>query len=153
MSKTVPYKTIQFSVSTKFSSIWPIDRVLSGATTRVDLGAFITGTSPSYYLVLDPRHSFRRSYLSAEVHSVYSTAPAYWTNRSSRSEVSPLDAVKFPMRDTWWRSSYFFTKVQLAYFTATAEWAEVLKGMSYSAKDRVIRRLVGRYLYEHKGIT
>ena len=33
MSKTVLFQTIQFSISTQFSSIWPIDRTLSGATT------------------------------------------------------------------------------------------------------------------------
>ena len=31
--KTVLFQTIQFSVITQFSSIWPIDRTLSGATT------------------------------------------------------------------------------------------------------------------------
>ena len=33
MSKTVPYKTILFSIRTQFSSFWPIDKSLSGATT------------------------------------------------------------------------------------------------------------------------
>ena len=32
MSKTVLFQTIQFSINTEFSSIWPIDRTLSGAT-------------------------------------------------------------------------------------------------------------------------
>ena len=32
MSKTVLFQTIQFSISTHFSSIWTIDRTLSGAT-------------------------------------------------------------------------------------------------------------------------
>ena len=32
MSKTVLFQTIQFSMNTQFSSIWPIDRSLSGAT-------------------------------------------------------------------------------------------------------------------------
>ena len=31
--KTVLFRTIQFSISTQFSSIWPIDRALSGVTT------------------------------------------------------------------------------------------------------------------------
>ena len=31
--KTFLFQTIQFSISTQFSSIWPIDRTLSGATT------------------------------------------------------------------------------------------------------------------------
>ena len=33
MSKTIPFQTIQFSISTQFSSIQPIDWILSGATT------------------------------------------------------------------------------------------------------------------------
>ena len=31
--KTVLFQTIQFSIITQFSSIWPVDRALSGATT------------------------------------------------------------------------------------------------------------------------
>ena len=31
--KTVLFQTIQFSISTQFSYIWPTDRILSGATT------------------------------------------------------------------------------------------------------------------------
>ena len=34
MWKTFLFQTIQFSQSTLFSSIWPIDRILSGATTQ-----------------------------------------------------------------------------------------------------------------------
>ena len=30
---TILFQTIQLSISTKFSSIWPIDSTLSGATT------------------------------------------------------------------------------------------------------------------------
>ena len=33
MSKTVLFQVIQFSISTQFSSIWPIDITLSDATT------------------------------------------------------------------------------------------------------------------------
>ena len=71
MSKTVLFQTIQFSISTQFSSIWPIDRTLSGATTSGQSGlgsdaekavlcipqsSSITGTSPSDYLVSYPGH-------------------------------------------------------------------------------------------------
>ena len=31
--KTVQFQAIQFSISTQFSSNWPIDKTLSGATT------------------------------------------------------------------------------------------------------------------------
>ena len=90
MSKTVPFLTIQFSISakfkyqnssiskiqfsisTQFSSIWPIDRTVSVATTagksgpgsdgnkgilRIPQSSSITGTSPSDCLVLYPGHS------------------------------------------------------------------------------------------------
>ena len=77
----------------QFSSIWPIDRTLSGATTQGQSGpgsngsegllsipqsASITGTSPSGCLVLYPGHLLEESYLSAEIQSVYSTAPVDW---------------------------------------------------------------------------
>ena len=66
MSKTVPFQTIQFSISMQFSFIWPIDGTLSGATTLDQSGtgsdgnegvlcipqsSSITGVSPSYCLV------------------------------------------------------------------------------------------------------
>ena len=83
---TVLFQTIQFSISTQFSSIWSIDRTLSGATTPDQSGprndgnkevlcipqsSNISGTSLSDCLVSYPRHS-------AGMQSVYSTAPADW---------------------------------------------------------------------------
>ena len=65
-SQTVLTQTIQFSISMQFSSIQPIDRALSGATTpgqtgpeskgnegvlRIPQSSSITGTSPSDCLV------------------------------------------------------------------------------------------------------
>ena len=62
MSKTFLIQTIQFSISTQFSSIWPIDIALSGATIpdqngpgsddnervlRIPQSSSITGASPS----------------------------------------------------------------------------------------------------------
>ena len=91
--KTVLFQTIQFSISTQFSSIWPIGRSLSGATTpdqsrsgsdgnegglRIPQRSSITGTSPSDSLVSYPGHSLWGSYSSVEMQSVYSTAPADW---------------------------------------------------------------------------
>ena len=61
MSKTVLFQAIKFSTSTQFSSIWPIDKTLSGATTpgqnwpgsngnkgvlRIPQSSSITTTSP-----------------------------------------------------------------------------------------------------------
>ena len=70
--KTVLFRVIQFSISTHFSSIWPVDRTLSGATTpsqsgagsdgnegvlRIPQSSSISGTSPSICLVSYPGHS------------------------------------------------------------------------------------------------
>ena len=67
--KAVLFLTIQFSISTLFSSIWPIDRILSDATIpapngpasdgkkgvlRIPQRSSITGTSPSDCLVPYP---------------------------------------------------------------------------------------------------
>ena len=74
MSKTVLFQTIQFSISTQFSSI-SIDRTLSGATTpdqsgperngsvevlHIPQSSNITGSSSSDCLVLYPEHSLGR---------------------------------------------------------------------------------------------
>ena len=70
-------------------SIWLIDRTLSDATTPGKSGPGNSGsegvlhipqiskvgTSPSDGLMLCPGHSLGESYLSAEMQSVYSTAP------------------------------------------------------------------------------
>ena len=88
-SKTVLIQTIQFRISIHFSSILPIDRVLSGATTA---GLWTwewcwwrdaphspklqyCWNSPSDCLVL---YRLVGVLPSAEVQSVYSTAPAEW---------------------------------------------------------------------------
>ena len=81
------------------SSIWPIDRTLSGAIIlgqsrlgidgreqelRIPQNFSITGASPSDCFVLYPGHSLaRKSYLFAEMQSVYSTALADWAIRKS----------------------------------------------------------------------
>ena len=95
--KTVLFQVIQFCISTQFRSICPIDRTLSGATSpgRVDLGAMAMKSashSPKlqHYLNL-PIRLFSvisrtivvgGSYPSAEVRSVYSTAPADWAKNT-----------------------------------------------------------------------
>ena len=114
--KRVPFETIQFSISTQFSSIWPIDRTLTGATTpvqswpgsngneeilRIPQSSSITGTSLSGCLVSYTRTLVvggRRSYPFAEKQSVYSTAPADWlakrgTRGHSRNLCMALDLV------------------------------------------------------------
>ena len=91
--KTLLFQTIQFRISTLFSSICPIDKTLSSATSpdQSELGSdgnegvlcisqssSITGTSKSNCLESHPVHSLGKSYPSTEKHSVYSTAPADW---------------------------------------------------------------------------
>ena len=71
--KTVPVQTIQFIKRTQFSSIWPLDSTLSGATTvgqsepwsdgnegvlRIPQRSNITGASPSNSLVSYLGHSW-----------------------------------------------------------------------------------------------
>ena len=73
------------------SSIWPIDRTFSDATIlgqsgpgsngnegvlRIPQSSSIAGASSSDCLVLYTGHLFEESYLSAEMQSVYPTAPA-----------------------------------------------------------------------------
>ena len=76
--KSVLFQIIQFSISILFSSIWPIDRTLSGATTLSQSGpgsdsnkgvlcipqsSTITRTSQSDCLVSYPEHLLERGVL------------------------------------------------------------------------------------------
>ena len=89
--KTVLFKTIQFSICTLFRSIWPIDRVLLGTTTRGLSGSGsddnkrilhilersgITGASPSDFLVSFTGYLFVESHFSAKMQSLHFTLPA-----------------------------------------------------------------------------
>ena len=91
--KTVLFQTIQFSLSTQFSSTWPIDRNFSGASTasqsgpgsdgnkgvrRILKSSSFTEASLSDCLVPYPGHSLGELYHSLEMLSVYSINPADW---------------------------------------------------------------------------
>ena len=81
---------MKFSISIQFSSIWTIDRTLSGATTLGHSGpgsddnkgvlcipqSWVTEASPSDCLVSYPGHLLGKSYPFAGMQSVYSAAPA-----------------------------------------------------------------------------
>ena len=112
--KTVLFQAIKFSRSTQFSSIWFIDRTLSGATTmgqsepgsdvnewvlRIPQSSSITGISTSDCLV-----SYTRTL--AEMQSMYSTAPSDWVN------------------DTWskTKSNYIMTSVLFWDYQRSREW-------------------------------
>ena len=75
------------------SSIWPIDKTLSGTTTliksgpgsngnegilRISQSSSITGTLPLDCLLSYPGHKLRESYPLAETQSVYSTDSGDW---------------------------------------------------------------------------
>ena len=91
---------MQFSISTLFSSIWPIDSTLSGATTSGQSGpgsngnkgvlcipqsSNITGASPSDCLVSYPGHVLGES--------VYSAALADWANLTEGLNSQSLDNI------------------------------------------------------------
>ena len=82
------------------SSSWPIDRTLSRATTPYQSGpgndvnervlrfpqsSSITGATPLDCLMSYLGLSLGESYPSAEIHSVYSTAPADWAGKTFNS--------------------------------------------------------------------
>ena len=96
----------------QFSSIWPIDRTLSGATTpgqsgsgsvgiegvlHIPQSSSITGTSPTDCLVLYLGHSWGGgSYFSAEKKPVYCIAPDDWEIFSNEN-IRKLIAFYFKM--------------------------------------------------------
>ena len=108
--KTVPFQTIQFSISMQFSSIQTIDRALTGATILGQSGpgsnsnkgvlyipqsSSITGTSPSDCLVSYPGHSLGEFYPFAEVQLMYSTAPADWAIHRVNVKTVLLQIIQF----------------------------------------------------------
>ena len=85
--KRVLFQTIQLSINTHFSSIWPIDRTLSGAITLGQSGPGRDSNEralriPQHYWDLSTRlfdvisRTLVDSNSSAEKQSVYSMAPA-----------------------------------------------------------------------------
>ena len=93
MSKQFFFKQFSLALVHNFSSIWLIDRTLSGATTpgqsgpgsdgnegvlHIPQSSSITEASPSDCLVSYTGHSFGVFYSSAEMQSVYSAAPVDW---------------------------------------------------------------------------
>ena len=96
MTNPVLFQTIQFSISTHFCSIWPIDRTLSGTTTPGQSGPrsdgnkrvlcisqsfSITGDSPSDCFLSYAGHSLEESSFSAQMQLMYSAATADWVRR------------------------------------------------------------------------
>ena len=138
--KTVLFQIIQFRIITQFSSIRPIDRALSGATTpgqsgpgsdsnervlRISQSSSITRTSPSDCLVSYPGHSFAEEWVLAlcreAVRVFYS--PSKLDNRKSwklKSDTSKIHQIA--TRRNW--SSYNpFSRVASITIWATARIA------------------------------
>ena len=148
-----------FSISTQFSSIWPINITLSGATTpgqsgpgsdgnkgvlRIPQSYTITGALWSDFLVSYLGHSLGESYFSAETQSVYSTAPNDWATWRSLGKSYPsteMQSVYSTAPNDWatWRpleKSYTPTDMQSVYSTAPAVWATWHSlGESYSSAE------------------
>ena len=79
--KTIPCQTIQYSVNTGATTPGQSEPGRNGneGVLCIRQSPSITGTSPSDCLVSYPGHSLVvGSYPSAEVQSVYSTAPTIW---------------------------------------------------------------------------
>ena len=100
--KNVLFQAIHFSINTQYSSIWPIDKTLSGDTIPVQSrpesdgnkgllciprNPSITGTSPSDCLESYPGHPLvGESYPSTDRQLVYSIARADRANKEGRGE-------------------------------------------------------------------
>ena len=87
------FYTKQFKQVICCSSIWPVEKTLSGATTtgqsgpgsngnkgllRIPQSSSITDASPSDCLVSYTGHALGESYPEADIQLMYSTAPANW---------------------------------------------------------------------------
>ena len=138
--KKVLFQAIQISINIQFSSIWPIDRTLSGATTpgksglgsdgnkevlRVSQSSSITGTSPSDCLVSYPEHSLGVSFP---------------LQRSSRCILQPqlteprFFSVIFRTL-VWWGGFYPTAVKQSVYSTASSRHGEI--GDYYFTKKKI----------------
>ena len=90
ISRTVLFQEMQFSLSTQFSSIWPIRCYNSGQSgpesdgnknvLRIPQGWAVSSLSDSLLSYLG--NLLGESYPSAGVQTVYSTAPADWATRA-----------------------------------------------------------------------
>ena len=132
--KTVLFQEIQSSISIEFSSIWPINRTLSGATPpgkgepgndgnegvlRILQSSSITGNSPSDYLVSNPGHAFEGVLpFCREAVGVF-----YSPNRLGLN-------VKCNIQDTRWLESYLSAEKQPVYSTVPTDWAWPLSAIS-----------------------
>ena len=161
MSKTILFQTIHFSISAQFSSIWTIDKTLSGATTLGQSGPESEGnkgysTFPKALALLEPQHKIISvisrtligwgSYSSAEMQSVYFTAPADWATLVEGLLLFCRDAVGVfyspPTHESWLGharcggGSYPSAEMmQSVYSTTSADWAPLDGWGSYPSAE------------------
>ena len=123
-----------------------MDRTLSGASTpgqswpgsksnkgvlRIPQNSNISGASPLNCFVSYPGHSLGKSYLSADIQSVYSTALADWATGHSLEETYPSPEMQsvystaLADRATghWLAEYHPSPEIQSVYSTALADWA------------------------------
>ena len=106
--KTVSFQIIQFSISMHFSSIWAIDWTLSGTTTP---GQSWPGSDGNEEVLRIPQSSMLSAisrtfvgvgYPSAEMQSVYSTAPADWAIGDLFYRKNPENFIHLILQDRLW---------------------------------------------------
>ena len=112
MSKAVLFQTIQFSISTQFSSIWPIDRTLSGVTTPSQSGP---GSDGNEGILCIPQSSNITINLTIRLFSVISRILVEGSltplQRSSQCILQPQPTGQiFPVLiPKWWRNFFLFS--------------------------------------------
>ena len=146
MSKTVLFQKIQLSITLLFSSIWPIDRTLSGATTlgpsgpgrngnkevlRIPQSSSITGASPSDCLV---------SYFG---HSLGCLTPL---QRSSRCilQPQPTELTLFCLVKREWFSNIYTLTVKAATTATFFQWLIAFNGVSTRIESFYVQGLGNR---------
>ena len=123
---------ILFSINTQFSSFWPIDRTLSGATALgqsepgsdgnegvlcIPQGSIVTKATPSDCLVSYPGYLLEESYLSAEMQLVYSAA---------QSDMAEMVFMSYPGHSFIWGGVTPSVEIQSVCSAAPADWASKL---------------------------
>ena len=143
------FQTIHFNISIQFSSIWPLDRVLSGATTPgqsrpgnggiegllcITQSSSITRSSPSYCLVSYAGHSFWESYLTEEMCCIAMNNYTYTYTDSCRNTTT-----------RWRRATQFFRKIYLSFYWKGCVWEGV--------GDRIELQHIDPHSYGHNSVS
>ena len=133
MSKQSYFKKIRFSISTQISSIWPIEKTLSGAITLDQSGAggngnkwvlslsqssSITGTSPSDCLASYPGDSGGKGLIIHPLLFCRGVCPNWLDNMANLKHTLPM-LNKYLLSRTdltarcWWRYIYIYIYIYI----------------------------------------